>query len=533
MPDICRLTASVVNKIAAGEVIERPASVVKELLENAVDSGAARIDLTVEKGGVDLVRVTDNGCGIAADQLFLAVAPHATSKIQNADDLFRISTLGFRGEALASIAEVSRLALRSRTADSEVGAELEIVGGEMSPVAPCGGPTGTMVEVHNLFFNTPVRRKFLRATQTEMGHTTEAFTRLALAHPDRHFTLRHGEKLVYDLPPGADRLARIAAFFGADLAADLIWIESRDGPVRLSGYVANPSQSRGNQRTQYLFLNGRAIRDRALQHALQEAYRGLLLTGRYPVAFLEIEMPAEAVDVNVHPTKMEVRFQDGGQLYSQLLGTLRTRFLTTDLTARFRAPGTNVAAEQQLSGARAMATVGAAPSGVAELGGDPTGAHDAESAARMREELVRWAKGELASQSAQPPGSHAVSGAAAPWPSAPALAESTAGPFAYPSTIPRPSGRPLELVPIDRQQFARLDPQPSRAPVQAAPPPASREPATEPNLGSGGIPVTAGPFSAQRGHAGSRSLFDRRNRRGRDGHRPTRTARTGAVRATP
>jgi DNA mismatch repair protein MutL len=499
MPDICRLTASVVNKIAAGEVIERPASVVKELLENAVDSGATRIDLTVEKGGVDLVRVTDNGCGIAADQLFLAVAAHATSKIRDADDLFRIGTLGFRGEALASIAEVSRLALRSRTADSEVGAELEVVGGEMSPVAPCGGPPGTMVEVHNLFFNTPVRRKFLRATQTEMGHTTEAFTRLALAYPDRHFTLRHGEKLVYDLPPGADRLARIAAFFGADLAADLISIESRDGPVRLSGYVANPSQSRGNQRTQYLFLNGRAIRDRALQHALQEAYRGLLLTGRYPVAFLEIEMPADAVDVNVHPTKMEVRFQDGGQLYSQLLGTLRTRFLTTDLTARFRGPGTNVAAGQQVSGASAMATVGAAPSGVTELAGDPTGAHDAESATRMREELVRWAKGELASQSAQAPGgSHAASAAAAAWSNETALAESTGGRLAYPSTIPRSSGRPLELVPIDRQQFGQLDPQRPRAPTHVTPPPASHYPSAAQIPGpAGSIPPTANPFNAR------------------------------------
>jgi DNA mismatch repair protein MutL len=498
MPDICRLTASVVNKIAAGEVIERPASVVKELLENAVDSGATRIDLTVEKGGVDLVRVTDNGCGIAADQLFLAVAAHATSKIRDADDLFRIGTLGFRGEALASIAEVSRLALRSRTADSAVGAELEVVGGEMSPVAPCGGPPGTMVEVHNLFFNTPVRRKFLRATQTEMGHTTEAFTRLALAHPDRHFTLRHGEKLVYDLPPGADRLARIAAFFGADLAADLIWIESRDGPVRLSGYVANPSQSRGNQRTQYLFLNGRAIRDRALQHALQEAYRGLLLTGRYPVAFLEIEMPADAVDVNVHPTKMEVRFQDGGQLYSQLLGTLRTRFLTTDLTARFRSPGTN-ATGQQASGAAEVAAVGAAQMSVAELAGDPTGAHDAESATRMREELVRWAKGELASQSAQAPGgSHAASAAAAAWSNETALAESAGGRLAYPSTIPRPSGRPLELVPIDRQQFGQLDPQRPRAPTHVTPPPVSHYPSAAQIPGpAGSIPPTANPFNAR------------------------------------
>ena len=474
MPDICRLTSSVVNKIAAGEVIERPASVVKELLENAVDSGATRIDLTVAQGGIDLVRVVDNGCGIAADQLFLAIAPHATSKIRDADDLFRIGTLGFRGEALASIAEVSRLALRSRTADAETGAELEVVGGEMSPVAPCGGPVGTLIEVHNLFFNTPVRRKFLRATQTEMGHCSEAFTRIALAYPQRHFTLRHGEKLVYDLPPSPDRLARIGAFFGADLAADLIWIESHDGPVRLSGYVANPSQSRGNQRTQYLFLNGRAIRDRALQHALQEAYRGLLLTGRYPVAFLDIEMPPDAVDVNVHPTKVEVRFQDGGQLYSQLLGTLRTRFLTTDLTAKFRAP----AATADSNGQRATAdsTGQRATAGLAAgVGADPTGAHDSESAAVMREELVRWAKGELASKTATMAGDHP---SAVAWSTQPALFGSAVAAPPYPGNFPRPSGRPLELTPIDRQRFGQLDPPSIRTPVSAPTLPAGNSAAT-------------------------------------------------------
>ncbi len=262
---IRQLPPSVVNKIAAGEVIERPASVVKELLENAIDAGATRIDVTVEQGGMELIRVVDDGCGIAAAELPLAVASHATSKIDQADDLFRVRTLGFRGEALASIAEISRMVLRSRTADETAAAELEITGGRLGEVAPCGAPPGTSVEVHQLFFNTPVRRKFLRATQTEMGHTTEAFTRLALAYPRVHFTLRHGGRIVYDLPPTDDLVTRIAGFFGEELARDLLWVESHDARVRLFGYVARPSQSRGNARMQYLFLNGRSIRDRALR----------------------------------------------------------------------------------------------------------------------------------------------------------------------------------------------------------------------------------------------------------------------------
>ena len=196
MPLIRKLSPSVVNKIAAGEVIERPASVVKELLENAVDAGATRIDVAVVQGGIELVRVVDNGYGIAADELPLAVAPHATSKIVEADDLFRVGTLGFRGEALASIAEVSRLIVRSRPNEADAGAEIVVNGGQAQPIAPCGCGTGTAIEVHNLFFNTPVRRKFLRTTQTELGHVSEAFTRVALAYPSIQFTLRHHDKLV-------------------------------------------------------------------------------------------------------------------------------------------------------------------------------------------------------------------------------------------------------------------------------------------------------------------------------------------------
>jgi DNA mismatch repair protein MutL len=366
MPIIHQLSPSIVNKIAAGEVIERPASVVKELLENSVDAGATRIDVTLEKGGSEVIRIADNGCGIAMDELPLAVASHATSKIESAEDLFSVTTLGFRGEALASIAEVSRLVIRSRPADAESGAELEVIGGAKQPVVPVGCPVGTTIEVRNLFFNTPVRHKFLRSQQTEMGHSIEAMTRLALAHPRIHFTLAHNGRVVHDLPPAGNIRARIAAFFGDELADSLIEIRSENDGVTLSGYVANPMHSRATARMQYLFLNGRAIRDRALQHALGEAYRGLMLTGRQPICFLRLDMPAELVDVNVHPTKQEVRFQDSGRLYSQLLGTLRTKFLTTDLTAR-----------------------GSSPVG---LGGD---VDDATSLSAGASELVKWAKQEL------------------------------------------------------------------------------------------------------------------------------------------
>ena len=258
--------------------------------------------------------------------------------------MFRVATLGFRGEALASIASVSRLAFRSRPHGAESAAEIETVGGRGEQIRPAGGPFGTVVEVRQLFFNTPVRKKFLRTTQTETGHISEAITRVALAYPQVHFTLTHGTRTIYDLPPVEGLPERIASLFGDDLAAALIPVEALDDDLRLSGYVANPSHSRGSNRMQYLLLNGRFIRDRSLQHALGEAYRGLLLTGRYPICFLSIEMPAQAVDVNVHPTKLEVRFQDGGRVYSQLLGALRTKFLSTDLVARSNASAAETAA---------------------------------------------------------------------------------------------------------------------------------------------------------------------------------------------
>ena len=366
MPRIEQLSASVVNKIAAGEVIERPASAVKELMENSLDAGAKRVDVTIEHGGTELIRIADDGCGIEPEDMPLAIASHATSKIRSAEQLFHVETLGFRGEALASIAEVSHFLMRSRPPQHDCGTEMVVHGGTAQEVQPCGCPPGTIIEIRNLFFNTPVRKKFLRTTQTEFGHISETFTRLALAHPDVHFTLKHGTRLVHDLPPSPDLRERIQVFFGAEIADQLIDVESENDQVTLRGYVGNPRFSRSNNRMQYLFLNGRYIRDKALQHALGEAYRGLLLTGRYPITFLRMSMPPEMVDVNVHPTKLEVRFQDSGRIYSQLLGTLRQKFLTTDLTAVYQPPG---------------------------QGGEAAAAEDGGSADALREELVAWAKG--------------------------------------------------------------------------------------------------------------------------------------------
>jgi DNA mismatch repair protein MutL len=372
MSRIQALETLVVNKIAAGEVVERPGSVVKELLENSVDALASRVEVDIVEGGSELIRVADDGEGIHPDDLLLAVTSHATSKIRGADDLFRVRTMGFRGEALASIASISRFRLRSRQAGSDHGCEVTVDGGQVEPLQPCGCPVGTVTEVRSLFFNTPVRRKFLRSVPTEFGHISEHFTRIALACPRLTAVLRHNERMVYELPATDQVLDRLRLFFGSDLADRLIWVESQTDSARLWGYVGHPSESRSTRKGQYLFLNGRFIQDRSLQHALGEAYRGLLMTGRYPVAFLFLELSPELVDVNIHPTKAEVRFRDSQSLYRQLLSTLRTRFLTADLDSTVSLP-----AGLQLSAQR-PATV------------DPKQQLD------LQLELATWAKDRLA-----------------------------------------------------------------------------------------------------------------------------------------
>lgn len=335
---IRQLSASVINQIAAGEVVERPASVVKELLENAIDAGATRVDVAVERGGKDLIRVADDGKGMAPEDLPMAFTPHATSKLAEAEDLHRIRTLGFRGEALAAIAEVSKVRCQTRQESAEVGSELSIDAGVSGAVRACGCPVGTVIEVRNLFHNTPVRRTYLKSDSTEAGHVIEMFTRIALAHPTVHLTFRSGGKVLHDLPAVTGVKERIGLFFGRELADSLLWVESQYDQTHLWGYVGHPSQSRSSNKTQFLFLGGRYVRDRSLGHALSEAFRGLLMVGRSPVAFLHLEVPPEEVDVNVHPTKVEVRFRDAQRIYSQLLATLRQTFLASDLHARLQAP---------------------------------------------------------------------------------------------------------------------------------------------------------------------------------------------------
>jgi len=331
MARIQQLDTHVVNRIAAGEVIERPGSVIKELLENSVDALSTRIDVDIQGGGMELIRIADNGEGIHPEDMLLAVSSHATSKIRTDADLDHVSTLGFRGEALASIASVAQFRIRTRPEDCTVGRELESHGGRIITDRDCGCPPGTVMEVHNLFFNTPARRRFLKKASTEFGHIVEQFSRVALANPRLHMVLRHNEKLVYELPAANDPLDRIRRFFGAEVADHLIAVSSEsalpnNSAIRLWGYVGEPALSRATRSHQFLFLNGRWIQDRSLQHALAEAYRGLLMVGRHPVCFLFLELPPALVDVNVHPNKSEVRFQDGQTLYRQLLKTLRDKF---------------------------------------------------------------------------------------------------------------------------------------------------------------------------------------------------------------
>lgn len=340
MPRIQQLPSHVVTKIAAGEVIERPASVVKELLENSVDAGSTRIDIDLEQGGTELIRIVDDGCGIAAEDMRLAFASHATSKLRSADDLFNIHTMGFRGEALASIAGIAQVTLQSRPPEQETGAEIRCDGGDFSELRPWGGSPGTRIEVRHLFYNVPVRKKFLKSIATELGHVTETVTRLALANPSLHITLRHNNKLVYEIPATAGLADRIQLFFGGEIRDALYEVDSGPGPMRLTGFIADPDQDRGNAKLQYLFLNGRWFRDRNISHAFQEAYRGLLMTGRYAVGFLFLDVPPDSVDVNVHPTKAEVRFRDQSTVYSLVRGVVKTRLLKANLVPRMQAPST-------------------------------------------------------------------------------------------------------------------------------------------------------------------------------------------------
>ncbi|MBN2210729.1 MAG: DNA mismatch repair endonuclease MutL [Sedimentisphaerales bacterium] len=336
MPYIAVLSQHLVNKIAAGEVVERPASVVKELLENSLDAGAKRINLEIEDGGKKLIRITDDGCGMDAEDLQLAFTPHATSKIRSDEDLFAIKTMGFRGEALASIGSVSQVEAISRPAENQEGYRLTIDGGEFTPIAPTAAPPGTSITIRNLFFNTPARRKFLRATNTEMGHISDQFTRIALPATSVQFILTHNNRQLHHLPENQSLIERVGMLFGNDMAAELMSIRRKDRGVEITGLVAPPSRSKPNTQGQYIFLNGRCIRDRFTSHAIREAYRGLMEINRQPIVFIFIALAPDAVDVNVHPAKAEVRFADSNLIHGQVLAAIRDKLLSSDLSRPLR-----------------------------------------------------------------------------------------------------------------------------------------------------------------------------------------------------
>ncbi|HUW34674.1 MAG TPA: DNA mismatch repair endonuclease MutL, partial [Planctomycetota bacterium] len=313
---IRKLPDTVANKIAAGEVVERPASVVKEIVENSIDAESSRIEVELEDGGKRLIRVSDNGTGIAPDDLDLAVESHATSKLKDSNDLFFITTLGFRGEALPSIGAVAELRIASRVRGADAGAEVEVIGGKKTPVKAAGVPEGTIIEVRNLFFNIPARRKFLKTSSTELSHAVDIITKMALAYPSVSFRLVHNGREVVSVLQNEDRLRRIASFFGKDLHDGLLEVNSGSGPLTIHGYVAPPSITRANAKLQYIFLNGRFIRDKTVASAIRDAYAGTLPAGKHPVVVLFLQIDPREVDVNVHPTKYEVRFRDSHLIYS-------------------------------------------------------------------------------------------------------------------------------------------------------------------------------------------------------------------------
>ena len=327
------LPRHLVNKIAAGEVIERPASVVKELAENALDAGATRVDIVLEDGGRKLIAISDDGAGMDHGDLSLAFVPHATSKITVEDDLFGIHTMGFRGEALASIASISHAHIRTRRKADPGGHEIDASGETVGQPRPCAAAPGTTVTVRDLFFNTPARRKFLKAAPTELSHISEQLARLALPGAPVAFSLTHNNRLTQSLPATTSTAQRVSDLFGAELAQGLLPVSPRRaGPLSVSGLVGQPGAARATARWQYFFLNGRYIRDRLLAHALREAYRGLLDPSRQPVAFIFLDIDPAEVDVNVHPTKVEVRFRDSQAVHSALLAALRETLNRSNLT---------------------------------------------------------------------------------------------------------------------------------------------------------------------------------------------------------
>ncbi len=322
-PVIQLLPDQVINKIAAGEVVERPASVMKELFENALDAGATQVDVEIIRGGRQLIAITDNGCGMDHDQALLSIERHATSKIRSEADIENIHTLGFRGEALSSISSVSRFTLITRIKENLSGTEVQIAGGKLLSVEDIGCPVGTRIEIRNLFFNVPARRKFLRAEQTELSHIRQLFLVHALAHPTVGMSLKVDERIVYQLPLAGKMEDRISELYNTGFLEQLLPLDYSDSEYTITGFAGLPQTGRKDRQDQYIFINGRPAAAPVVYHALNEAYHALITKGRFPAVFLFIEMEPSLVDVNVHPTKKEVRFRRPNQLRDAIVAALQ------------------------------------------------------------------------------------------------------------------------------------------------------------------------------------------------------------------
>ncbi len=318
------------NKIAAGEVVERPSSVLKELLENSLDAQSTRIVVDIRKGGRTLIQVADNGEGMEHDDALLSLERYATSKIYSDDDLFAINTLGFRGEALPSIASVSRTTVVSRKRDNTVGTQVKINGGKIVSVTEAGAPPGTLISVADLFYNTPARRKFLKSVNTEMGHIADTMAAMALGWPSVGFELSHNGRKIFSWPAARDTFSRVVDILGKEVAPGLITLHHESPAVSLEGYLALPEFTRSTRRGLHLFVNGRLVKDKLATHALLEGYHGRLMKGRYPVAVLFISVPPDQVDVNVHPAKAEVRFVDSKNIHGAIVQSVQDNLDSLD-----------------------------------------------------------------------------------------------------------------------------------------------------------------------------------------------------------
>lgn len=352
MPNrITVLEPDIANKIAAGEVIERPASVVKELVENAIDAGATQIEVHVEEGGRRRIEIRDDGSGMSPQDAVIAFQRHATSKIRGLDDLFRITTLGFRGEALPSIASIAQVELTSREVDSPVGIELQIDGGVIADLKEIGCPIGTNFVVKNIFYNTPARLKFLKSAMTEMGHITDLMSRYALSHHSISFLLTHNDQEVVRHAATPDLFASIVDVYGREVAREMVAVEYESPSLSVKGFVSKPTTTRASRNRQSFFVNGRYVRSRSLTHAVQQAYHGLLHGDRYPFVVLLLRINPELVDANVHPTKIEVRFSHEGEIHNTVMKAARQALLGASLdrvlpTAQPVPPGTSGPAPQ-------------------------------------------------------------------------------------------------------------------------------------------------------------------------------------------